>query len=102
MEACEVANFDPRDKPLVAYGGVLVHNSKFRNLILEHINRDFNYSFKYIMPGSSGAMRPVFGALLFALGNSKTGDLRIPSEEIIDRLVHDQITRHQKGELSND
>jgi N-acetylglucosamine kinase-like BadF-type ATPase len=101
-KACTVADFDPRNKKLVLYGGVLVHNERFRELVLERLRLKYAYEFSPILPGQAHTMRPALGALLFALGSSNQSTLRLPDAKIIDNLVSGNGNMHSTGDLEND
>jgi len=86
--------------PLVLYGGVLVHHRDFSDLVLSAIAKGPATPISVVTPSSPGTMRPVCGSLLFALGESRTGNLRLPEKEIVERL---RASAHKhKSELSND
>jgi len=88
--------------PIVLYGGVLVHHPPFCELLTELIHSQGDESIKIILPSTEGAMRPVCGALLFALGGSNTRNLCLPKKDVIDRLRGDVSKTYQDTILKND
>lgn len=100
--ACAVAKFKPNEGPVVFCGGILIHNPAFRELVILNLRERFKCEFEPIMPGMPGTMRPACCALLFALGDSRTGALRLPSSRVIETLLGDQSCIHSKGDLKND
>ena len=85
--------------PIVLYGGVLTHNPPFRDRLYGMIRDRFPDIGPLVVPGEGGAMRPVCGALLYALGESDAGGLRLPSASIIATLEEHSRAWSQ---LSND
>lgn len=100
--ACEGAGTNELTEPLVLYGGVLSHHPRFRRLLVKEVSDSIGTPQRILNAFESGTMRPVCGALLYALGNSKTGKLSLPSPAIIDRLRVQQAHIHREGELKND
>ena len=100
--ACVRAKVPGTFSPLVLYGGVLTHNSKFRGLVVEKLSRRLKPPCEVLTPTSPKTMRPACGALLYALGDSLTGALRLPSHEVINTLAVEQENAHTSGELNND
>ncbi|MFC2142176.1 BadF/BadG/BcrA/BcrD ATPase family protein [Acidobacteriota bacterium] len=88
--------------PLVLYGGVLTHNKKFRNLLIKKLSNKRILPRNILFPGTPGTMRPACGALLFAIGNSDTRNLRLPSRHLINLIANVQSDLHVKGNLRND
>jgi N-acetylglucosamine kinase-like BadF-type ATPase len=72
--------------PLFLWGGVISHNALFRNLLRERL-REIHGDNLAIVHGWECPLRPVCGALLFALGGSKTENLRLPSPDVVARVV---------------
>jgi N-acetylglucosamine kinase-like BadF-type ATPase len=85
--ACVRAQVKPVHSPLVLTGGVLSRNRAFRSILLSHLRGTSESPFEPILSSTPSRMRPAFGALLFALGNSRTGDLRLPPEAVIERVI---------------
>lgn len=72
-------------QPLVLSGGVLRNNPVFVKAVLGELRVDD--SVNVIHPTDSNASRPAVGALLFALGRSRTAhSLRLPSSDMIARV----------------
>ncbi len=88
--------------PIVLYGGVLTHNPEFRELVVESIQKQFQMQIEFRTNRTQHAMRPVCGALLFALGNSSVENLRLPEEATIHRVLESQETGDWRHELEND
>jgi N-acetylglucosamine kinase-like BadF-type ATPase len=88
--------------PVVLYGGVLTHNSEFRELVVERAQKHFQVQIAFRTSRTPRAMRPVCGALLFALGNSSVENLRLPEEATIQKLLESQETGDWRHELEND
>jgi N-acetylglucosamine kinase-like BadF-type ATPase len=101
-QACLRVQRNSPISPLVLYGGVFTHNQSFRDLLLKKLEHKVSPPSEVLTPHSSGSMRPACGALLFALGNSSTGDLRLPDSEVISALRTNQARLHIEGELRND
>ena len=55
-----------------------------------------------VWPGDDNALRPVAGALLFALGGSTTGRLMLPSAQQITNVRHSYMNERFLKELRND
>jgi N-acetylglucosamine kinase-like BadF-type ATPase len=91
-------------EPIVLYGGVFAHNPELVESFHERMSKKEDRPVKTITIKSPGTMRPVMGALLFALGESEPGTLRIPERPIID-AVRAQLGRADfrwQRELAND
>jgi N-acetylglucosamine kinase-like BadF-type ATPase len=88
--------------PLVLYGGVFDHNPQFRLDLADRINSTYQTQLTPITASSPEAMRPVLGALLFALGDSSTGDLVLPDRKTIDSVVTSARSHQFATGLSND
>jgi N-acetylglucosamine kinase-like BadF-type ATPase len=88
--------------PVVLYGGVLTHNPEFRRLVSELVYSGNGNSTEIVLPSTEKAMRPVCGALLFAIGGSKTGNLCLPEHDIVDRLLADVAGTRYDAILRND
>lgn len=90
-------------RPVVLYGGLLVHHEPLRDLITERLVALGGSETKVLSPHSEGTMRTVMGALLFALAGSRTNELRTPQEPAVFSSLFEQI-RNQKfqRDLRND
>jgi hypothetical protein len=77
--------FNPQS-PLVLYGGVVTHHPFFRNLVVKHVRRLCPGLTEILDAHTPRTMRPACGALLFALGQSRTGNMRLPSVETINTV----------------
>jgi N-acetylglucosamine kinase-like BadF-type ATPase len=100
--ACRTAGVNPVLGPLVLYGGVLVHNKKFAQLVVHAIRSSYGCTVAPLMPGNPNTMRPACGALLFALGNCTSSTLQLPPQPIVDNLLTKQSHLHKDGDLKND
>lgn len=96
--ACAHAQVTPVYGPLVLSGGVLSRNRIFRSTLLSHLRKASESPFEPILPTTPGRMPPAFGALLFALGESQTGNLRLPPRPVVDRVV---AAQHDLGRLGS-
>jgi len=102
IRALEIARMEHISAPLVLYGGVMTHNPQFRDLVLTEL-KDVKVSFtKVLCAGAEGTMRPACGALLFALGGSTTGDLKLPRESVRENVFWSQVPFSGRGGLRND
>ncbi len=88
--------------PLVLSGGVLTHNDQFRSLLVQRLTQEKVLRNPIVTASTRGTMRPACGALLLALGGSKTGHLRMPAQQIVENLADQQANVHLNGELKND
>jgi len=102
VEASDISNTLTDSIPLVLYGGVLTHNPRFREKLIESVQTKHTGKLTLVYPGIKGAMRPACGALLFALANSDTTNLRLPKASIIERVKTDAAVTKITGELIND
>ncbi|MFX0135811.1 MAG: BadF/BadG/BcrA/BcrD ATPase family protein [Candidatus Hodarchaeota archaeon] len=89
-------------EPLVLYGGVINHNKNFLNKLIHVLNDKYDRNISPITIDTPNTLRPVCGALLFALGGSETGNLRLPPKKIIDNLLKSQRERPFMRDLKND
>jgi N-acetylglucosamine kinase-like BadF-type ATPase len=97
LGACVRAEVKPVHGPLVLTGGVLARNSAFRSMVLSQLRKVSDLPFEPILPTTPSRMRPAFGALLFALGESQTGSLRLPPRAVIERVAAAQIAPTDRG-----
>lgn len=88
--------------PVVLYGGVLLRHPRFCELLIELIHSRNDDSVRIVVPSTDGAMRPVCGALLFAIGESSTGKLRLPKRDVVERLLTDISEATYATILKND
>lgn len=92
------ASMDLNDGPILLYGGVLTHNSFFRERLKSRI-ASIDSAATVLTVESRGVMRPVCGALLLALGHSTSDEYQLPGTAICAQLRDSQS---QWSELSND
>lgn len=90
------------ENPVVLYGGVITHNSDFCELLMAGLRKVRGNHLEFIRYNSPGVMRPVCGALLFALGGSHTGCLQLPSPAIIQKVMTYQSFPRFSADLIND
>lgn len=88
--------------PLALYGGCLQFNSDFVDAVLQQLDTVGLAPQDVIRPTDPRAMRPVCGALLFALGGSETGSLRLPAPTVIERVRSCLLTYPISTILRND
>ncbi len=88
------ANLPPDNMPLVLSGGGFRYNSRFCDLVSEMACEQLPYV-RIVRPEDEGVMRPVIGALLFALSGSM---FNLPPPPVIQNL--EQSIR-QFPELAN-
>jgi N-acetylglucosamine kinase-like BadF-type ATPase len=88
--------------PIVLYGGVLNNNERFRGLLMNRLDSRKLLPKRVVTNQTSTTMRPACGALLFALGNSQTGKLRLPSQKKIHAILESGRVPHAMGALQND
>lgn len=100
--ACEMAGTAHAVSPVVLYGGVLSHHPKFIRLVADEIAGLMTKPEHFLTAFDVGTMRPACGALLFALGGSTTGNLRLPVPSVIERLRTGHARAHREGKLKND
>lgn len=93
---------DSQPWPLVIYGGALTHHPDFSERVISQLGEGEPFPQTILTPRAEGTMRPVCGALLYALGESRTGELRLPVEEVVHTLREKQSALHREGELKND
>ncbi len=86
--AINTANQNATDGPIVLYGGVITHNSQLRRELTNRLLNHYRADLTIIYNRSSDVMRPVCGALLFALGHSTTEDLRLPNNRIRQTMLN--------------
>ena len=96
-------------RPMSSREGILrafilkaVYDLPTTKLLIENLDSNYTYNFEPLLPGKQNTMRPVCGALLFALGNSTTSKLQLPPNSIIDNLINKQSPLHSIGDLKND
>jgi N-acetylglucosamine kinase-like BadF-type ATPase len=102
QNVCKRAAVRPIYGPLVLYGGVILHNPEFQSMLVSQLREIDNSAAEIISPKSDDTMRPALGALLYALGDSDSGHLRLPSQKVIDSVVNEQKHLHRSGDLCND
>lgn len=104
-EMCRLENITPSFGPLVLAGGVITHNKYMETLIVEQLAAEWQNkkdgAVNIISPKHPESLRPVCGALLFALGKSENGVLSLPPSDIIMNVRRDVATSTWK-ELRND
>jgi N-acetylglucosamine kinase-like BadF-type ATPase len=103
--ACEIAKREAGAttfSPLVLYGGVFTWNPEFRQILIRKISESHHESFTFKQTDDPNVMRPACGALLFALGQSKTDHLQLPRRNTIDRVMEGQSKPEFKSDLVND
>jgi N-acetylglucosamine kinase-like BadF-type ATPase len=90
--------------PLVMYGGVLFHNRALRELISQRVRMRFGDSVEVLDADSpTKTMRTALGALLFALGNSRTNGLRLPKDtRVFQKLLAQVESERFNADLRND
>lgn len=93
---------DPTPGPVVLFGGVFTHNTPFRDLVLRRLRERYGADLPVVLPTDPSAIRPVCGALLFALGSQGDGRLRLPPRAVVDRMRADGKGWLQRRELRND
>ena len=98
LKTCKTAEGDINHGPLVLYGGVFRHHPEFVTEVLNNLG----CTVKVILPGAEGTMRPVMGALLYALGNSVNDQLRLPEKAVIKKLLSEQKRGPHEEVLRND
>ena len=81
---------DLSKKPFILTGGVFNHNPRFRMLVADLLHSHGYLEGEPIAHNSPCAMRPALGALMFALGDSTSEELKLPSEDIVEKLIKDQ------------
>jgi len=86
---------------VVLYGGVLTYNPRFRDALVTRLREEYGPRLPFAYPGDTGTMCPVCGALLFAIGGSTTGALRLPRRSVIDRL-REEVARYNGNGFQND
>jgi N-acetylglucosamine kinase-like BadF-type ATPase len=101
-KACFVAGVPIDHGPLVLYGGVFTYHSCFRELVIAKLEEMGHCRLKVLGVRSEGTIRPACGALLFALGGSETGRLRLPARTVIERVTSEVAKPAHKEELIND
>ena len=77
-------------EPVVLFGGVFNHNKIFVDLFKEYLQNKYNKEISFITRFSERAMRPVCGATLLSLSNSKTQNLFVPSNELYNKIYQSQ------------
>jgi len=103
--ACQIARKEASPievSPVVLYGGVLNCNSDFRQMMQTELEGSVGERIEFLTPAVPGTLRPACGALLFALGQSITGDLRLPSPGIIARVLETHTLQSVAEDLRND
>ena len=98
QKKCGIFDFEP----LVLYGGVINHNPDFVQKIVERANKEYQRIVTPLTLSNPNAMRPAIGALLFALGDSHTSQLRLPTQQIIDNVRAGQCQKEFAEDLKND
>jgi hypothetical protein len=88
--------------PLVLYGGVTTHNKAFRELLALTIAKFQRRSVSPIGPWTPSAMRPVIGALLYALGSSTDKVLRMPIDSVVDNVRKSYFASAVELNIQND
>jgi N-acetylglucosamine kinase-like BadF-type ATPase len=88
--------------PLILYGGVLTHNSRFRELVVNTVAKFHGRLLPAVGPWTPGTMRPVMGALLYALADSSSSTLRLPTPQIADRVRSSYYASSEDFRIQND
>jgi N-acetylglucosamine kinase-like BadF-type ATPase len=89
-------------QPVVFAGGLLTNNDDVRTGLEERIARRLkpeSSPLKVVKSGDPGTMRPVMGALLFALGGSRPNALCLPSPALIARVYDEHVRPEFEGDL---
>ena len=77
-------------EPVVLFGGVFNHNPKFVELFKDRLQKKYDKKIIFITRFSKETMRPACGALLLALSNSKTQELKLPGSDFIHTVYENQ------------
>jgi N-acetylglucosamine kinase-like BadF-type ATPase len=102
-KTCVVAKVDINHGPLVLYGGVFRHHPEFLDLVICKLRKKgLSSATRIITPLNPSTMRPVMGALLYALGNSTNDVLKLPDKAVIDELLSEQNCEQNREILQND
>ena len=88
--------------PVVLYGGVLNHNESIRTMLHERLEARMGHAIEPITPRHPRSMRPVMGALMFAMGGSRVEGLQLPKPALIEKLRQEQALPEFRMDLIND
>ncbi len=102
--ACNVAKKQGYSviEPIVYAGGILSHHPVLRERLTDKLQHHVKTKFVPVTIESSMALRPVLGALLFALGDSKQELLKLPEVSIIETVRSESRLTAFERELKND
>ena len=103
-EACKVAKLNGYTNllPIVYAGGVLSYNTIMRDKLTNSLQKLIKTEFVPITNKNPKALRPVLGALLFALGESEQERLRLPNINVIETVRVESQQYKFREELYND
>jgi N-acetylglucosamine kinase-like BadF-type ATPase len=90
LGACTRANVEPVLSPLVLGGGVFSRSRVLQSLLLARLRSVSQSPFQVMLARAPGQPPAMCGALLYALGESCTGNLSLPSSTIMERVVSTQ------------
>jgi N-acetylglucosamine kinase-like BadF-type ATPase len=88
--------------PLVLCGGVLNHNKVVRDKLCVRLSEQLRQEITPVLSSDERTMRPALGALMFALGDSTTHGLQLPSPEVIEQLQREHRVPSYHVDLKND
>jgi N-acetylglucosamine kinase-like BadF-type ATPase len=89
--------------PIVLYGGIINHNPSFTKKLKEKMCEAYSGDLKFITNKDQNTMRPVCGALLYALNEeSKTNEMRLPNKNIINNVLRTHRQYKFERDLYND
>lgn len=104
--ACDIAKVPCGYGPLVLYGGVFMHYPAFCELVVkklaERCQREECDPPHVVTMTTPGTFRPAVGALLFAMGGSRTGHLRLPPRPLLEKVLAREQRLLYAEELAND
>lgn len=98
ISAARRAEIGGEEFPLVLHGGVFRYHKFFCDLVGERIKKEMPRA-RIVLPDDERAMRPVIGALLFALSGSA---LKLPEKHIIANVEETASSSEFRGVMAND
>lgn len=82
--------------PLILAGGVIDHQPIFRDMLVARLVADYGISREMIITAErNDFLRPAVGALLFALGNSQTTQLKLPDKKVIEAVRSAALSKQE-------
>lgn len=102
QSAADLARVDLSKSPILLYGALFAVAPLVKTRVIAKLKHQYGPQVSLVFPGSADTMRPVCGALLYALGSKDSSNLALPSPSIIKSLLSSDPAIHLNGALAND